>query len=266
MIKKAAAILKRKRILDVDFDFTDYESVLETILQWKQLSVKHYITLSNPHSVMLCRRDRQMFEATSRAGLVLPDGIGIIWAANILGYKNYGRVTGPQFMLYACDWGRQKGFRHFFYGGSEGVADKLAANLHKKYPGLEVAGTFCPPFRQFSEKEDREIIDIINRTNPDIVWIGLGAPKQEKWMAEHLNKINAPAMVGVGAAFDFHAGNIKWAPPLIRKFGVEWAWRLILNPKHMWRRNLDSPKFLLKVIWQRLAAMTNSNGHIVTGN
>ena len=241
------------QILSVGFDLLDYKQVFETVCEWKKSGSKEFVTITNPHSVLLCHRDKKMMEATQKAGLVLPDGTGIIWAANILGYKSYGRVTGPQFILYACDWGRKKGLRHFFYGGTKHVADELVENLSTKYLGLKVAGTFCPPFRQLSEKEDSEIIDMINQNSPDIVWVGLGAPKQEKWMHNHLGKIDAVAMIGVGAAFDFHSGNVEWAPKIIRKLGIEWAWRLIINPKRMWRRNLDSPIFLLKVMWQRLA-------------
>jgi len=191
-----------------------------------------------------------MDRATRQAGMVLPDGAGIIMAANILGYTHSGRATGPALMLKLCDWGRQKGYRHFFYGGTEGIADKLAQRLTEMYPGLEVAGTCCPPFRQLCEAEDQEIVDTINDARPDIIWVGLGAPKQEKWMADHVGRLKATAMVGVGAAFDFHSGNVKWAPAIIRRLGLEWAWRLAENPKRMWRRNLDSPLFLTKVFIQ----------------
>ena len=156
------------------------------------------------------------------------------------------------FPLKLCDWGREKGYRHFFYGGAKGVADTLAERFTQDYPGLKVAGTYCPPFRLLSEQEDREIVDHINAAKPDIVWVGLGAPKQEKWMATYLGRIKATAMIGVGAAFDFHSGNVKWAPDWIRRIGMEWAYRLALEPKRMWRRNLDSPLFLSKVIAQKI--------------
>ena len=121
------------------------------------------------------------------------------------------------------------------------------------YPGLEVAGTYCPPFRSLSEREDQAITKRINSTDPDIVWVGLGAPKQEQWMARHVGKIKAAALIGVGAAFDFHSGNVKWAPNSVRKLGLEWAYRLAQNPRGMWRRNFDSPLFLSRVMWQRLS-------------
>ncbi len=248
----------KRDILQVKFDLVAYNAALETIDQWKQTGQRQYVTITNPHSVLLCHRDRQMGQATRQAGMILPDGTGIILAARLLGYSHNGRATGPMLMLKLCDWGRQKGYRHFFYGGSEGVAGKLAEKLGRDYPGLQVAGIYCPPFRQLSETENQAIIDEINTTRPDIVWVGLGAPKQEKWMAEHVGKITASAMIGVGAAFDFHSGNVKWAPAWIRKIGMEWAYRLVLEPKRMWRRNLDSPIFLTKVIGQRVKRVFHS--------
>ena len=161
-------------------------------------------------------------------------------------------------MLKLCDWGRKKGYRHFFYGGGEGIADKLAERLSHEYPGLNVSGTFGPPFRQVTYEEDQSIVEKINATRPDIVWVGLGAPKQERWMAKHVGRIKAAAMIGVGAAFDFHSGNVKWAPTLIRRLGLEWAYRLIQEPKRMWRRNLDSPLFLSRVVGQRFSMAMQS--------
>lgn len=239
-------------ILKVKFDLIAYNVAMDTIKRWKQLGERHYVTIANPHSVMLCQRDSKMKKATKEAGLVMPDGIGIVLAARLLGYPNNGRVTGPELMLKLCDWGREHGYRHYFYGGDDGVAEKLREKLCRRYPGLQVVGTCSPPFRPISHQEDREIVEQINSTEPDIVWVGLGAPKQEKWMANHLGCIRAVALIGVGAAFDFHSENVKWAPIWLRRLGLEWAYRLAREPKRMWRRNLDSPLFLSKVIWQRL--------------
>ncbi|MBN1819062.1 MAG: WecB/TagA/CpsF family glycosyltransferase [Sedimentisphaerales bacterium] len=228
---------------------------MKTIEAWRQANIRQYVTISNPHSVMLCRRDEMMALANDNAGLILPDGIGIILAAKILGYKHYGRVTGPNLLLKLCDWGRSHNLRHFFYGGAEGVTDKLVKNLSAKFPHLEIAGSFCPPFRRLTVEEDEKIVAQINASHPDIVWIGLGAPKQEKWMLNHLGKINTTAMIGVGAAFDFHSKNISWAPRWIRVSGLEWAYRFVLEPKRMWRRNLDSPLFLFNILVQKYYMM-----------
>lgn len=239
-------------VLGVEFDLLDYRQAFEKMLGWRQQGQRETITITNPHSVLLCGRNESMRRATA-AALTLPDGVGVIWAARILGYAHHGRVTGPTLMLKACDWGREHGLRHYFLGGADGVAEKLADVLSEKYPGLEVAGVCCPPFRPLSDAEDAELIAEVNATRPDIVWVGLGAPKQEKWMHAHLGQVDAAAMVGVGAAFDFHSGNVKWAPRWLRYLGMEWAYRLVLEPKRMWRRNLDSPLFLAKVVGQRIA-------------
>jgi N-acetylglucosaminyldiphosphoundecaprenol N-acetyl-beta-D-mannosaminyltransferase len=249
----------RAGILGVGFDLIDYESAIETLHSWREAGRCGQVVMCNPHSVLTCHRDSAMARSTAAASLVLPDGAGIILAARILGYPRAGRVAGPTLMLRLCDWGRRHGYRHYFYGGAEGVADTLADRLASRYPGLEVAGTLCPPFRPVSEEEDLQIVERINASRPDVVWVGLGAPKQEKWMLEHSGRIHAPAMVGVGAAFDFHSGRIAWAPTWVRRIGMEWAYRLAREPGRMWRRNLDSPLFLLRVLRQKAAMLLGEN-------
>lgn len=248
-------VVDEKRILGVRFDLADYAAVLETLYGWRETGKRSYVTITNPHSVLMCRRDEEMRRATDGAGLTLPDGVGIIWAAAILGYPHHGRVTGPTLMLRLCDEGRRLGLRHYFYGGTEGVADQLAERLSERFPGLAVAGTYCPPFRALGPEEDEAILRKINAAKPDVVWVGLGAPKQEKWMAARVGRIEAAAMIGVGAAFDFHSGNVQWAPKWVRALGIEWAYRLVLEPGRLWRRNLDSPLFLMKVLCQRLRGL-----------
>lgn len=249
-MQEASTTVKRD-ILKIGFHLASYADAMETIERWKRCGRRGYVAMTPPHAVMESRWDAQMRRALQRADMVLPDGIGIILAARLLGYPNQGRTTGPTLMLRVCDWGHRQGFRHFFYGGAEGIADRLAEHLAEKYPGLQVAGTYCPPFRPLSEQEDRDVVDMINTTEPDIVWVGLGAPKQEKWMARHVGRIAATALIGVGAAFDFHSGNTKWAPSWIRKLGLEWAYRLAHDPKRLWLRNLYNPLFLAEVLGQR---------------
>jgi len=251
-VVKRVSQARQFEILKVRFNLIAYNVVMETIERWRQNGERHLVAVTNPHSVLLCHRDKEMRKAMGLADIVLPDGVGIVLAARLLSYPHNGRVTGPALILKLCDWGRKYRYRHYFYGGSEGVANRLAERLSKLYPGLQVAGTHCPPFRPLTEEEDKDIVEDINSTNPDIVWVGLGAPKQEKWMAGHLGHINATAMIGVGAAFDFHSENVKWSPAWARRLGMEWAYRLAQNPRRMWRRNLDSPLFLLRVIQQRL--------------
>jgi len=245
---------EKARILGIGVNLLDYRKVMDTINAWRasRPAKSRYVIAINPHSAMMCKRNKNVRRAMANAALSLPDGIGMVWAANILGHSHFGRVTGPTLMFNLCDGGRAYGFRHFFYGGAKGVADELARHLAAEFPGLQVAGTYCPPFSSLSEEEDKAIVETINNTKADILWVGLGAPKQEEWMAAHVDSIQVPVMIGVGAAFDFHSGNVKWAPKWIRAIGMEWAYRLALEPKRMWRRNLDSPLFLLNVLAQRL--------------
>jgi len=240
----------RQAVLEIGFDLVSYEDVLAAVCHWRDGGERHYLTLTPPHSVLMSHADAQLRAATTAASLVLPDGVGIILAAGLLRYPHHGRITGPTLMLKLCDWGRRAGLRHFFYGGAPGVADQLGERLMEKFPGLDVAGTACPPFRPLDREEDEHMVQQINAGGADIVWVGLGSPKQEKWMAEHVGRIDAAALVGVGAAFDFHSGRVKWAPAWVRRAGVEWAYRLLKEPRRMWRRNVNSVVFLHKVLQQ----------------
>jgi N-acetylglucosaminyldiphosphoundecaprenol N-acetyl-beta-D-mannosaminyltransferase len=242
-------------ILGIRFDLLSCTQALATIESWRRRGKRRYVTFSNPHSVMMSQRDDRLSRAFAQAGMTLPDGTGIIAAANLLGYRNQGRVAGPSFMLACCDWGRQHGYRHYFCGGGDGVAEALAARLAEQYPGLRVVGTCSPPFRELSPEEDEALVARVNAAKPDIVWVGLGAPKQERWMAAHAAHVKATAMMGVGAAFDFHAGKTSWAPRWVRRLGIEWAYRLACEPRRMWRRNLDSPLFLFRVLQQWMRRM-----------
>ena len=248
---------QRYSILGISVDLIGYDAAVATVLRWRDEGTRSYVVITNPHSVMTCRRDAEMLRATTGGGLTLPDGMGVIWAAGILGYPHLGRVTGPTLMLRLCDEGRQHGLRHLFYGGAEGVAEKLAERLTAKLPGLNVVGTHCPPFRPLKPDEDEQTVAMINAARPDIVWVGVGAPKQEKWMAAHVGRIEAPAMIGVGAAFDFHSGNVRLAPAWVRRLGLEWAYRLVSEPRRMWRRNVNGALFLLAALGQRFRGGRN---------
>jgi N-acetylglucosaminyldiphosphoundecaprenol N-acetyl-beta-D-mannosaminyltransferase len=245
-------------VLGVGFDLVSYEDVLQAIENWRAKGQRHYVTLTPPYSVVMCCRDNELKEATQSATLTLPDGVGIILAALLLGYPHHGRVSGPTLLLKLCDWGRAQGLRHFFYGGAPGVADALVLRLSARFPGLTIAGTSCPPFRPLTPEEDRELVQRINETKPDVVWVGLGSPKQEKWMASHVDRIEAAALIGIGAAFDFHSGRVNWAPAWMRKMGMEWAYRLAHEPKRMWRRNVNSFVFLARVLHQRVMSVGGS--------
>lgn len=163
------------------------------------------------------------------------------------------RVYGPDLMLALCERSLEKGYRHFFYGGAPGVPERLAERLGARFPGLRVVGTFSPPFRPLTLEEDEKVVRMINGASPDILWVGLGAPKQERWMAEHRDRLRVPVMIGVGAAFDFYAGVKRQAPRWMQRAGLEWLFRLCQEPRRLWRRYLlNIPRFLCLVAAQEL--------------
>jgi N-acetylglucosaminyldiphosphoundecaprenol N-acetyl-beta-D-mannosaminyltransferase len=244
---------RRENILGVPVDFVHYDEVLHRMMQWKKSSQREYITLCNPHSVCVARKKTEMMSALQGAALNLPDGVGLVLSANILGVPHQGRVSGPTLMLRVCGAVTHPPLRHFFVGGKPGVADALANKLRQTNPQILVVGTDSPSFHDRSEDEINRVLAKINTAQPDVVWVGLGSPKQEMWMARYRSHLHAPVLVGVGAAFDFHAGTIPWAPAWTRKAGLEWAYRLLHEPRRLWRRNLDSPLFLIKILLRRIS-------------
>lgn len=242
----------RQNILGFGFDFVSYDEVIDAVNLWKQTRQSRLISLVNPFSILLGHRDKHMAKAIRASSLVLPDGVGIVLAAYLLGGHKASRTTGPALMLKLCQASCQTGLRHYFYGGNEQTVSRLASGLMQCYPGLQVAGFYAPPFRPLTDAEDKEAVRRINETRPDIVWVGLGAPKQEKWMLAHLGKVQAAALIGVGAAFDFHAGTKKWAPAWMRRCGLEWLHRLCQEPRRMAGRNWGSVVFLHKVLRQAI--------------
>lgn len=221
------------------------EEAIETIERFVASRGHHYVCFNNVHTVITCRKDAEFRRATREADLALPDGVPLVWALNLMGYEQKTRVYGPDAMLVLCERSVRKGYSHFFYGGEEGVPDALAERLRARYPGLKVAGWYSPPFRPLTAQEDEEVVDAINRSKADFLWVGLGAPKQEKWMLKHLGQIRVPVMLGVGAAFDFHSGRIKQAPGWMQKVGLEWFFRLCMEPRRLWKRYLyNNPAFL----------------------
>ncbi|MDT4330070.1 WecB/TagA/CpsF family glycosyltransferase [Methylomonas sp. MED-D] len=189
-----------------------------------------YISITNTESMYHALRRPDHLKFVQNANFSLCDGVGVIAAGYFWGLK-INRYNGPILQLDCSEYGQSRGWRHFYYGGKEGVADLMAEKLKEQFPQMQVVGTYCPPFRELTAEEDEEVVRMINETKPDIVWVGLGLVKQEAWIAKHLHRVRAPWMVGVGAAFDYHSGAVPWAPEWIRALGLEWVFRLIIQPK-----------------------------------
>lgn len=213
---------------------------------------REYVCVVPAHSVMDCVRDRSLAPVFNGAGMCAPDGMSIVWLLQLHGYRNASRVYGPDLMAAVCERSLATGWRHFLLGGAEGIADQLASRLAQRYPGLVVAGTLSPPFRPLSQAEDDEMVERINAGRPDVVWVGLGSPKQERWMAEHAGRISAPVMVGVGAAFDFLSGHKAQAPRWVQRSGLEWLFRWAEEPRRLFPRYARYPLFAVLVLAQAI--------------
>ncbi len=246
--------IERVNVLGVGISAINMTMALHTLEQWIQKKEKsRYVCVTGVHGVIESQSDEELRRIHNRAGLVTPDGMPMVWVGRLKGKYWMERVYGPDLMLAVCQRSLERNYRHYFYGGAEGVPDLLAAKLQQRFPGLQVAGVYSPPFRALTSQEDEEIVQMVNQTDPDIVWVGLSTPKQEYWMAAHIDKLSAPALIGVGAAFDFHAGVKKQAPRWMQRSGLEWLFRMITEPKRLAPRYLKSnPLFVKSILAQYL--------------
>jgi N-acetylglucosaminyldiphosphoundecaprenol N-acetyl-beta-D-mannosaminyltransferase len=213
----------------------------------------HYICVANVHVIMEGRQDPSFGEVLRSADLCVPDGMPLIWVGRAHGRALNNRVYGPDLMIDFCRSTKDAGYTHFFLGGKTGVAEKLSHELQSRFPGVQVAGIYSPPFRPLTQEEDDAITAEINRVAPDVLWVGLGCPKQERWMREHRDKLRVPVVVGVGQAFDIHSGEAPQAPIWMRKNGLEWLYRLYREPRRLWRRYLIyNTKFIFTLLFELL--------------
>lgn len=244
--KQAKSFIQQIRIVGTPVSIISIDQLLNLFDEWFVNRRDRYVVFRDVHGVVRARKDRQLRSAHENADIMAPDGMPLVWAARAAGIERASRVCGPDFLPAACAFGLSRGWRHYFYGGAPGVADGVAKELTEKYPGLIVAGTQCPPFRPLTYEEDEQACAAIRETNPHLVWIGLGTPKQELWMAAHRGKCGGAVLLGVGAAFDIYAGLSGRAPQWVQKYGLEWAYRLVHNPTRLWRRYLIyAPIFVL---------------------
>lgn len=248
--------IKEESILGVKIAVTNMNQIVNHIYNnIKDLSGK-YICVSNVHTTVMSYEDENYRNVQNSAVLRLPDGGPLSTIQKKRGYKNASRVTGPDLMKRLFEDSDKYSLTHFFYGSTPETLNVLETKLKEKYPNLKIVGKYSPPFRALTAEEDKEIIDMINTSNADIVWVGLGAPKQENWMYEHMDKIRG-LMIGVGAGFDYHAGNIKRAPKWMQKCNLEWLYRLFQDPKRLFKRYFNTN---LKFV--RLVSKENKNGKI----
>ncbi len=212
---------------------------------------KGYICVTGVHGVMEAQDDAAFKKILNDAFLCTPDGMPMVWAGKLAGHRDMRRVYGPDLMLDICAWSETSGCKHFFYGGADGVAELLAQKLKAKFPKLAVVGCYTPPFRALTADEEAQLQAQVRAARPDILWVGLSTPKQEKFMAEFLPKLDTTLMIGVGAAFDFHSGRVKQAPRWMQRSGLEWFYRLCSEPRRLAKRYCrNNPLFLLKFLAQ----------------
>lgn len=225
------------RVLHCSIHAVQIADVMEIFEQWiSRRKRSHYVALCNVHMVMEAYNNAYFHGALASADLVVPDGMPLIWAARRHGFQLRRRVYGPDLFLEFCQKTAAKGYRHFLFGGHPGVPETVAARLTRCHPGIRIAGTCSPPFRKHTRAEHSEMIAQINNAGVDVLWVALGCPKQELWMYENRDRLNVPVIVGVGQAFDLYAGRVRQAPRWTRDNGLEWAFRLISNPRRLWRR------------------------------
>lgn len=212
---------------------------MEWLLKYLNDNIKtlsgDYICVSNVHTTVMAYEDGEYRKVQNSGIMAIPDGGPLSSVGQKRGFKNMRRTTGPSLMCEIFKITALKGYRHYFYGSTDETLKKLYSVLMETYPGIQIAGMYSPPFRPMTEEEDKAIVERINETKPDFVWIGLGAPKQEKWMAAHKRRVNG-LMVGVGAGFDYHAGNIERAPEWMQKSNLEWVYRLLQDPRRLFKR------------------------------
>ena len=238
--------MHEQHVLGIPLALTDYEKTLDWIDASVSSEHKGYICVAAVHTVVASQDDPELREAVMKSSFTVPDGQPLVWAMNALGHDLPSRVYGPELMDRACERAARTGLRFYLYGGrDQGALVQLALNLRRRHPSVRIVGGYSPPFRDMSPDEEAAVVKEINDSGADVVWVGIGVPKQEKWMARMRDRLDAPVLVGVGAAFDFHAGLVPQAPDWMQRLGLEWAFRLAHEPRRLWKRYLTyNPRFV----------------------
>ncbi|HWY31171.1 MAG TPA: WecB/TagA/CpsF family glycosyltransferase [Candidatus Acidoferrum sp.] len=245
--------IKRVNVLGVGISVLNLPTALAEVAAAISERRKGYICVTGVHGVMEAQADPDFKAILNSALLCTPDGVPMVWAGKLRGFSEMDRVYGPDLLLTVCEWSVKSGCRNLFFGGAEGVAGLLAGKLKARFPGLVVAGTFTPPFRTLRPDEEKQLREFVRDSRPDIIWVGLSTPKQERFMAEYLPKLDATLLIGIGAAFDFHSGRVKQAPRWMQRSGLEWFYRLCQEPRRLAKRYLrNNPLFVWKFSGQLL--------------
>lgn len=251
--------IPRVDVLGVHVSAVNMPSAVAEVSRWIAEGRRRYICVTGVHGVMESRDDDDLRAIHNASGMTTPDGMPLVWASRYAGMSHVRRVYGPDLMLALCEEAVRHGWRFFLYGGRDGVPERLADRLRARFPGLQIVGCWSPPFRELTSAEHVEVDERINAARPDVVWVGLSTPKQERWMAAHRDRLDAPALIGVGAAFDIHAGLVRQAPGWMQRSGLEWAFRLSQEPGRLWRRYLRSnPRFVAAVLRSRPRLVTEA--------
>jgi N-acetylglucosaminyldiphosphoundecaprenol N-acetyl-beta-D-mannosaminyltransferase len=248
-----AVTVERVNVLGVAISAINRQRAHELLIAAIHEGLRGYVCVTGVHGVMESQRDEHLRLIHNRALLCTPDGMPMVWMGRLQGHRQIGRVYGPDLMLDVCSSSVRHGLRHYFFGGAPGVAEELKRTLEQRFPGLIVAGTCSPPFRPLNDREEAELIAQVDAVRPDIFWVGLSTPKQERFMGDCWTRLHVPLMIGVGAAFDFHTGRVRQAPRWMQATGLEWFYRLCQEPRRLWRRYLtNNPRFVVLAIGQLL--------------
>jgi N-acetylglucosaminyldiphosphoundecaprenol N-acetyl-beta-D-mannosaminyltransferase len=251
----AASGIATRSILGVPVALTDYPSAINVMDALVDTRERGYVCAAPVHALMVAQDDPEMLAALRGSTLVVPDGMPLVWAANLLGERLEDRVYGPELMLRYSDRCAERGHRVWLYGGrDQGSLVQLALSMRRRHPGIKIVGGYSPPFRALTSDEEDALVEQINAAKPDVLWVGIGVPKQEKWMAHMRDRLDVPVMCGVGAAFDFHAGRVPQAPRWMQERGLEWIYRIVQEPRRLLPRYLYfNPRFVAAFARQYLA-------------
>lgn len=241
--------LERYTLLGISVSVLQLETAVDTMLCWIKTGQRQYAVVSNVYTLMKCQEEPALRSIVNNAGMVTPDGMPLVWLGRLLGFQSIDRVYGPNLLLAFSEQAQHCGYTCFLYGGEVGVAEELAAVLQSRFPALKIVGTYTPPFDPLTPDEEQHIIEIINAANPDVVWVGLGTPKQDYWVSRFRGVLNASVLIGIGAAFNIHTGRIPQAPDWMQRSGMEWLFRLMVEPRRLWKRYLIyNPLFIVLLL------------------